>query len=99
MSKHTAGPWRAEYGNNNARVIAKVEHEVAAVPMLRSTNAEENGNRDVMVANARLISASPDLLAELKRAVAIIEEARVNGASQVVPESMRAAIAKATGGK
>lgn len=62
MSAHTPGPWRSDFGNNRASIIAKIEHEVAQVFTLRSTNKEEDQNREVMIANARLIAAAPDLL-------------------------------------
>jgi hypothetical protein len=97
-AKHTQGPWRAEFGNNSARVIAKVEHEVASVPTLRSTNAEEDGNRDVMVANARLVASAPELLEALRGMLAMYssDEAGGDETLEEVREA-RAAIAKAEG--
>lgn len=76
MGKHTIGPWRSEFGNNHACVVAKLEHEVARVHMLRSTNAEENANRDVMIANARLIAAAPELLGADDQASRALSAAR-----------------------
>jgi hypothetical protein len=102
-AKHTPGPWRPEFGNNLARVIAGAEHEIAEVPMLRSTNAEVDQNRDVMIANARLIAAAPDLL----QALQLLEEFATATVKQLGPTSRpemldrikhaRKAIAKAEG--
>lgn len=70
MSAHTPGPWRPEFGNNKAWVIAGIEHCVAEVPVLRSTNPEINQNIGVMNANAKLIAAAPDLLEACRRIAA-----------------------------
>ncbi len=67
MRAHTPGPWRAEFRNHDARIIAEAEHEVAGVWTLRSTSGERDQNRDVMVANARLIAAAPELLDALEK--------------------------------
>ena len=105
MSAHTPGPWRPEFGNNRASVIAKVEHEVATVHQLRSTNAEEDGNRGVMIANAALIAAAPDLLGALELCVAWMPCAEVRSwppGFRLRDEALavaRAAIAKARGDK
>jgi hypothetical protein len=82
-TKHTPGPWRSGdrfntvFGPN----LGKPSPETIATVF--------RGNE----ANARLISAAPDLLAQLKALVIQIEASRV----LVVPPNVKAAIAKAQG--
>jgi hypothetical protein len=95
MSAHTPGPWRSEFGNNRAFVISKVDIEVAEVHILRSTNKEEDGNREVMVANARLIAAAPELL---ELAVDQLARLKANGfGDSDRADRLRYVIAKAVG--
>jgi hypothetical protein len=82
MSKHTPGPWHIDpikaHANGNRRIMAEQCTPVAVVP-------------EHLAADARLISAAPDLLDALKQAV------KLNGFREFndhIP-AMKAAIAKA----
>lgn len=87
-TKHTPGPWSI---HRERIIFAEDGYAIADVTTYHGKRQEQTQ------ANARLIAAAPELLGELKRAVAMIEEARSRGSKQIVPASMRAAIAKATG--
>jgi hypothetical protein len=92
-TKHTPGPWGA---------LGRNRHEQKTIP-LRSIHCERLGYSIAFVsydrdgeteANARLISAAPDLLAAC---IAMLDER--SGAAQLsdASQAARAAIAKATG--
>jgi hypothetical protein len=107
MSEHTPGPWTldgpAQYSDptfgamvyathGNGHLVATIQYDYA---------------RDLQPANARLIAASPDLLAVAKRAVQLagraidwnLPEVEIDGETVDtfdLREEFRAAIAKAT---
>lgn len=94
MSGHTPGPWEA-YGNrvrltDHARVA---DTWSSAIP------------HDERAANARLIAAAPELLAEMKRYLPILEQCEqgtrwakyTEGTGIATLNGYRAAIAKAEG--
>ena len=84
-AKHTPGPWAvARY---SAKRFGLGQAGSGAFFMLQCVN--DNADDPQAKADARLIAAAPDLLAELRRCVALIEGE--------VPASAIAAIAKATG--
>lgn len=103
MSEHTPGPWIADGGSRiqgaNAKHMYNICH-MDGVPM----HIESPTGTDCKAmtrANARLISAAPDLLAACEGAVQIIEqlipEPSVRGVADVVLHQLRAAIAAAKG--
>lgn len=59
MSKHTPGPWKVSSGDSLGIVDANGEYVSNAVGNFKD-------NLDEMLANARLISAAPDMLEALK---------------------------------
>lgn len=99
MSKHTPGPWAitntadifTPLGATNAEGIAAVSNDgwhIADCDMGALC-------LDEVSANARLISAAPDLLEALEGLVACIDETRGANATDALHKA-RAAIAKAT---
>ena len=92
MAEHTPGPWRVKYHESSPDQIAAVvsDHDlICAMPI--------DGN-----ANARLIAASPELLAALERTVDRFERCLVRAGSdpEFAREAVKAArpvIAKARG--
>lgn len=83
-TKHTPGPWMA-----TPRGYVILTDRSADIANVTSANGD-----DVMMANASLIAAAPDLLAALEY---IITEAELNGCRYSLAQA-RAAIAKARGG-
>ena len=68
MSKHTPGPWYVEkYGGHHRRVTTKRAHRegTIAVATLHNTGLDFDEDLGDELADARLISAAPDLLAAL----------------------------------
>jgi hypothetical protein len=60
--KHTPGPWdKIVHGRSDSRVGAKT--------LIAIVYSQAYGDRENQEANARLIAAAPELLAELKEAV------------------------------
>lgn len=93
MKKHTAGPWSQEYDGSlvmSGQVIAQPSDLCPDV----ASYAEGR-------ANARLISAAPELLEALRDAVLVVQDATLAGplgqAYRDLAERMRAAIRKAEG--
>jgi hypothetical protein len=67
MSTHTRGPWVA----NNCTVLDALRHPIAYTGAMADQSLK---HLDVCQANARLIAAAPEMLAELKRLSAVIKE-------------------------
>lgn len=94
MNKHTPAPWtvanRAIYGTNGV-----IKPFVASV--------EDDHNDSETVANARLISASPDLLDACRSALAELEKLTeqnlfsLGDPALITIRELQAAIVKATG--
>lgn len=62
MSKHTAGPWKVEMGHTLELIVADTpDGPVSVAEVLDDCHPDGEQQR----ANARLIAASPDLLAAL----------------------------------
>lgn len=115
MSKHTPGPWHLEkaIGTGNIDCGWHVEPECIDFKycgMVASlSDAEHIGGitKDERDANAHLIAAAPDLLAEAEKACDTFEELAVTlrllgkpllaEACRIAEQSGRAVIAKATG--
>jgi hypothetical protein len=91
MSQHTPGPWVIDPNDNlivmaeDVRVVADCAHALAMGAM----EAESN---------ARLIAAAPELLEALK-AVEDWDDNEQDGLPRRLTASVKAAIAKATGGE
>lgn len=105
MNNHTHGPWIVQMhdGYSGDLTIAAVSgHEVANVSgvdaHLPNGSAEDRTTLGVeLVANARLISAAPDLLSACTEAAAWIENFSEGPADDARVSVLRAAIAKARG--
>ena len=104
MSKHSPGPWTI------GKVSHEEQHvdidslnpdpfvgcdEWRAMARTYGTEGEEESGSVVMLANARLIAAAPELLEALEAALKLIE--LVMPIDGVVTRKARAAITKATG--
>jgi hypothetical protein len=98
MATHTPGPWTLS--PHGIPYVNCGEHGPAYGPIVMAGPIEE------MMANARLIAAAPDLLAELGRAAGALTEAAkllrptLKGCADIMDNHAaiaRAAIAKATG--
>ena len=91
ITNHTPGPW----------VIGKQDHDVVMVDTTSGTAiCDVYGDSDDRPANANLIAAAPDLLAELVRLERMVSKMRQTlDDDDPALESARAAIAKAKGDK
>lgn len=111
QTKHTPGPWKAipevlfHDGQHIAGRMPKVIREgVFIASVSRHDGARiKRGRCPEAEANARLIAASPDLLAALERLLQVASEGTSKGrALDLLPpgtiDKARAAIAKATKG-
>lgn len=96
MTGYTPGPWAVKHGKWITAIRGDHEGEIIAGPTYWMEDAPEEA-----AANARLIAASPDLLAALKMLHDnIAEYAALNhlgGFDNQDMRNARAAIAKATG--
>jgi hypothetical protein len=93
MSKHTPGPWFSQYDDNG---FYEIGSEIVSLRL-----AFTYGDGDTDEANARLISAAPELLQSLQAIVKSLadqdDEGLIEHAQQMI--DARAAIAKAIGAK
>lgn len=107
MSKHTPGPWLVIPDHRpSGDVLIEPEDSDPdfAKRVVAIAPAQRHGEQE---ANARLIAAAPELLAELEKAVKILVELEEEGFIDLSPDyptiephqldSARAAIAKAKG--
>ena len=94
MSKHTPGPWKANFAISGSVYIFGGDRNFASV----FDEWQDEANQE---ANASLIAAAPDLLAALQAIVKSLvdqdDEGMIEHAQQMI--DARAAIAKATGGQ
>lgn len=107
MSKHTPGPWSAFIGKDGKTISVSIGEEpngrrpcIVDWPGFDGTDLPMGERR----ANARLISAAPELLEMLCAALPFIDDAEPDPAYKAgyvarVSEQIRALIAKATGAK
>ncbi len=86
MSKFTPGPWKSDWGTIYSVTSGCLDKEIGAV----------NHHRPEYEANARLIAASPDLLAAVRSAKDFLREIGDFGECPI-REELNAAITKATG--
>lgn len=91
--KHTPAPWGIEVPEYGAVITHNGGSIGAAYP------EDMSGRPHDAVANARLISAAPDLLAALQEAIELIDQDEnwLTPAGNVIVARWRAAIAKAEG--
>ena len=100
MSAHTPGPWLIQQGGDEwvDGIVTLHGHNEDGTPMYW-TVASYNRRRDEAEANARLITAAPEMLEALEQ---IAHRAHKHAVCTQVQYSLgdiaRAAIAKATGG-
>jgi hypothetical protein len=92
-AQHTPGPWaispeKCHYGD-----IATVYNTTEGWVSIHAPSWVNIGDQKVAMANARLISAAPDLLEALKGVLRVADRATVEF------DAASAAIAKATGGE
>jgi hypothetical protein len=112
MSKHTPAPWvlkirPAEHNDNVTVAEIEVNGKYrGGIARLQSAEHIDGIGKDELIANARLIAAAPDMLADLKRDLAFASEVvvwlKVCGHTGFTSAQMRvtaltAAITKATG--
>lgn len=76
-TKHTPGPWMlADENNQCCSVLLSTEHNLTACLDRQDLNTGEFLiERSEMLANARLISAAPELLEALKQCLGMLEQA------------------------
>lgn len=68
---HTPGPWELSYDKGGTRDVIASSDKIPICVMRLSWVSHEAYH-----ANARLVAASPDLLAALQRLLAVVESAR-----------------------
>lgn len=85
--KHTPGPWDYVEGKTLFHVeVVGGQGAICSIPKSREPDA-------------RLISAAPDLLYQLRAIIGLVDEKRLGMLGQAVMSNARAAIAKAEEGK
>lgn len=94
LARHTPGPWRFIPDDGTGTLPAVLANQVTAAGnfYVCQCNVE---------ADARLIAAAPDLLAECKRLLWLLDNARVPGEITQTPEAieqLRAVVAQAERG-
>lgn len=102
---HTSGPWTVSETHTGALSINKAPR----VPVATVGGAGWHLGEETARANARLIAAAPDLLAEAERDAAFLEQLAAHLEANGMPgqagnctiraKATRAAIAKARGGE
>jgi hypothetical protein len=103
MTKHTPGPWHVSNETGKPPIVYAADgYAVGNATVFH----RKHGGIDTSDANARLMAAAPDLLAELKQAAVELEEAAnvlepslpaLASIYRVAADKKRAAIAKAEG--
>ncbi|HEU4731722.1 MAG TPA: hypothetical protein VFT22_27690 [Kofleriaceae bacterium] len=96
MDKHTPGPWEADAGKPIV-IWGPFPHRSRIAEVIQ----EWQGTRNVVEANAKLLTAAPDLLAACELAIHDLEALSLAIRPLASSESiaaLRAAIAKARGG-
>ena len=93
MNEHTPGPWKQE--NNPLNIVNYNAPKGHPVDIARANCPDLDRLWDAATANARLIAASPDLLAACEEALRFT--ANVEHDQPVLRRQLKAAIAKARG--
>ena len=67
MSKHTPGPWKTlEHSWSDTSIVAEgFDHGICLLDINHATEESQEADEALMAANARLIAAAPELLADL----------------------------------
>ena len=94
-AQHTPGPWKVlEHSWSDTSIVAEgFDHGICLLDINHATEESQEADEALMAANARLISAAPDLLEALRGVLRVADRATVEF------DAARAAIAKATGSK
>lgn len=95
MSKHTPGPWVISYTHDDNLSIAIDDDPGIQGERNYDLVTVTHGDPDELLANARLISAAPELLDALKSMLNLGNLGAYERADAV--KAARAAVAKATG--
>ena len=98
IEQHTKGPWEFFCGNDQSDWANYFPVINSGGVSVIGTEGFYSGDRDVDIANAKLVAAAPELLAALEKAVSKYEKLPHSLGYEFthIPE-MRAAIAKAKG--
>lgn len=103
MTKHTAGPWKAEAFGAVTTLVQGIRRQVASTVGDAVMHSDPRTNVvDLQAANARLIAAAPEMLKCLEACLGELESAFGGPQDQNEEEAAllaqaRAAIAKAKG--
>lgn len=94
MSKFTPGPWKVlEHSWSDTSIVAEgFDHGICLLDINHATEESQAADEAVMAANARLISAAPDLLEALREAWPYVPDHH-----GPVQARIKAALSKATG--
>lgn len=96
MATHTPGPWVADFHNeqrDGGRFITHVRGGNQLVPIAAVPTGVEGYGREEGRANARLIAAAPDMLAQLRNASWLLADPSPDG---LVKKQIDEVIAAAT---
>ena len=88
-TQHTPGPWHVTGDEHGTMITDNTGEQIALWP--------PQGGTVEQCANARLISAAPDLLAALRAMLATVHDEERDDATVAAVAAARAAIATATG--
>lgn len=103
MSGHTPGPWAVgKPDGQSVEINTGTEPRLfydswKGMAIVHGCNDEPETGSDVMLANARLIAAAPDLLKALQELTDELIHHMVDSGGLVQVQNARAAIGKATG--
>ncbi len=93
-TKHTGGEWKADIEDTQGVWLVEATGDLNGEMTIANCHGPDRE------ANARLISAAPDLLATCKLALTRLDElGEMLGAKNGIRDDLTAAIAKATGAK
>lgn len=95
--KHTPGPWVHGAAGRTVEVWALSQTNLAKLHIAEVVYVDDDNSREETAANARLMSASPDLLEALQGAVRAMETVTLFPSFKPFIQRGKAAIAKATG--
>ena len=88
ITTHTPGPWHIMDHDKEMIYITSADGGICKIPSIRHFEQQK--------ANAKLISAAPELLEACKEALRMYEKLQPAGGWQYVHDSLRSAIQKAT---
>lgn len=94
MTKFTPGPWKEQWrGSENVEVVKELRYEIALLNGYVGT--------EELKANARLITASPNMWVAIRNLVTALDDGRIklsdNNRALVIETHLRAALELATG--